>query len=103
MRSIDLAHEVDLTVQRCKARVLGVGDSQYSQGDTQKFETMEFSELIDWTLEELDDVVVYAVMLGIQVRRLRETLDEQSIIRARPGSGMKWLISGDLEAGVADV
>jgi hypothetical protein len=72
MTSDDLADEVEAAIRRCRSRVLGVGDEQYSDGDTQKFENMPILELIDWTLEELDDVIVYAVMLGIRFQRFRD-------------------------------
>lgn len=71
MTSEELAEEVEATVRRCRNRVLGVGDQQYSEGDAQKFERMPVDELMTWTLEELDDAVVYAVMLGIRIRRMR--------------------------------
>lgn len=71
--SEELASEVEAAISRTRGRVLGVGDQQYSQGDTQKFETMEVDELFAWMQEELDDVIVYAVMLGIRLRRTRDT------------------------------
>lgn len=74
MTSDDLADEVEAAIQRCRVRVLGVGDQQYSEGDQQKFERMPVADLFEWTLEELDDVIVYAVMLGVRVRRLAKLI-----------------------------
>lgn len=71
MTSEELADEVQATIERCRSRVLGVGDEQYSEGDQQKFEGMHILQLIDWTLEELDDVIVYATMLTIRFQRFR--------------------------------
>lgn len=65
----DLADEVS-------ARVLGVGAEQYSQGDTQKFELMPVDELFRWANEELQDIIVYAVMLQLRLERVRVSLSE---------------------------
>ena len=67
-----LADHVRTFVSGCIERVVGVGAQQYSQGTTQKFEIMPLGQLIDWTDEELQDVVVYAVMLSIRLRGIRD-------------------------------
>jgi len=74
MRSQELADEVADTIARTTARVLGTGDQQYSEGEVQRFERMTSTELLDWALEELDDLIVYAVMTGIQIKRLKRAL-----------------------------
>lgn len=71
MTSEDLADAVELAITRCRGRVLGVGDQQYSEGEDQRFERMPISELFDWMQEELDDVIVYAVMLSVRLERIR--------------------------------
>jgi hypothetical protein len=94
MRSTDLADEVEAAINRCRSRILGVGKDQYEEEpDTQKFETMPFDQLIDWALEELDDVINYAVMLGIQVRRVRDVLKGQSVMPGGPGDGARWVVT----------
>jgi hypothetical protein len=60
---------------------------------------MEFEELITWALEELDDVVVYATMLGINLKRIASVLSEQRITRGQPGDKLAWKVG---EAGVAE-
>jgi len=77
-----LAEEVAATIRRCQIRVKGVGDEQYSEGDTQKFEHMEMSDLLTWALEECDDAVVYAVMLGIRFRKLKAQWDWNWLLKA---------------------
>lgn len=59
---------------RVTARVLGVGHEQYSLGSEQKFEHLPIYELFEWTQEELDDVIVYAVMLSIRLERLQDAV-----------------------------
>lgn len=83
MTSEELAEEVAATINRCATRIQGVGDQQYSEGGRQKFEYMELSELLTWALEEVDDAVVYAAMLGIRLRRLKAQWD------------WNWLLKGD--------
>lgn len=72
-----LAEHVRTFVGGCIDRVVGVGAEQYSQGSTQKFEVMPLGQLIDWTDEELQDVVVYAVMLSIRLRGIRDRVAGQ--------------------------
>lgn len=64
--------EVLDTFQASARRVMGVGDQQYSQIDGQKFENMPVDDLLAWANEELEDVIVYAVMLRIRLARLRD-------------------------------
>jgi hypothetical protein len=73
--SEELADEVQNTIERVRGRITGVGDEQYSIGGNQKFESMHILQLIDETLAELDDVVAYAVMVGIRFRRFRAKWD----------------------------
>lgn len=75
MKSEDLADEVEELITRCRARVLGTGNEQYSYGDTQKFETLPLLELIDWAMEEVEDSAAYAVMQHIRLRRLRAAIE----------------------------
>lgn len=60
-------------VDRCEDRITGPGAEQYQtpEGD-QKFEQMDLDTLFDWAEEELQDVAVYAAMLAIRLRRLKE-------------------------------
>ena len=51
-------------------RLLGVGKKQYDLGRVQKFEDMSVMELAVGLSEELADVVNYAVMLDIRMKRI---------------------------------
>ena len=75
MTPTELAAEVEAVITECRDRVEGVGAQQYYQeGQPQKFETMDLDGLFEYAEEELRDLVVYAVMLRIRLRRLREAV-----------------------------
>jgi len=74
MSSADLAGYVAEAITRATSRVVGVGQDQYDQGDHQKFETLSLDEMVEMSLEELDDVIVYSVMQQIRVRRIWDEL-----------------------------
>jgi hypothetical protein len=75
--SQELADEVTQAITSCRARVLGVGAEQYDDGSgTQKFETLPMAELERWMEEEVDDMIVYAVMLRIRLRRMMAVLED---------------------------
>lgn len=76
MTSEDLAVYVDAFIREAQARVRGVGDQQYSEGTHQKFEAMHPDELFAWAQEEMQDIAVYAAMLDIRIRRIREALKD---------------------------
>ena len=61
--------ESDTLAGEAAARILGVGDEQYSEGEAQKFETMSLDELFQYLDEELLDQINYAVMLQIRLQR----------------------------------
>jgi hypothetical protein len=58
----------------CTHRILTVGAEQYSEGDTQKFETMPLLGLVQYAREEAQDLAVYAAMLDIRLSRLEAML-----------------------------
>lgn len=76
MNSAQLAHEVEEVVKEAQARIIGVGQEQYAEGDQQKFEIMPFEDLLVYFEEELLDQINYAVMNLIRVRRLKVVLQE---------------------------
>lgn len=76
MTSEELAAEVEAFVARCRSRVTGTGDEQYGNGPVQKFEGLPLMQLIDWALEEIEDVVNYSTMMAIRLQRVRKTLAE---------------------------
>jgi hypothetical protein len=76
MTPVELAADVEAAIAECRERVEGVGAQQYYvPGQPQKFETMPLDGLFEYAEEELRDLVVYAVMLRIRLRRLREHVE----------------------------
>lgn len=78
MTSQELAEAVEDVVARAQSRVTGIGAEQYSQGTTQKFETMTLEGLVDYAIEETLDLVNYGVMLTIRLDRLRTALESEA-------------------------
>ena len=79
MTSEELADQVAAAVEATRDRVLGPGAEQYDDGSgVQKFERLPVPELARWALEEIDDLIVYAVMLRIRIHRLETALGEDS-------------------------
>lgn len=66
-------------VTDCKDRILTVGAEQYSEGDTQKFETMPLLGLVQYAREEAQDLAVYAAMLDIRLSRLEALLRKHPV------------------------
>jgi hypothetical protein len=54
-----------------RERILGTGDDQYSQGDQQAIELKSNTQLVTEAIEELDDLIVYAVVLRSRMDNLR--------------------------------
>lgn len=79
MSSDDLALYVRQFIERATARVKGVGNDQYNEGDYQKFEAMPLDELLDMLQEELQDAAVYAAMLDIRIKRYRDALGKAEL------------------------
>lgn len=84
MNSQQLADAVQLLADGAKSRILGVGDEQYSDGDMQRFESLQLEELFEWLQEELQDVVSYATMLSIRVGRVRSTMQSAGLLGGQP-------------------
>lgn len=75
MTSEELAAEVATAIERVQGRVLGVGHEQYDTPEGQRFERLSPAQIVAEALEEVDDLVVYATTLGIQLRRLQSRLE----------------------------
>lgn len=84
MTSEELAAEVTGLAEIAASRVLGVGDKQYSVGDKQKFEGYTIDRLFGEAEDELADIVSYAAMLRVRLRRLREAVN-QADLKSVPG------------------
>ena len=74
MTSEELAEFVTGEVERLRTRIMGVGKDQYEDGDEQLFETMPLEQLFEYAREELDDIVVYALMTKIRLNRLEQQI-----------------------------
>ena len=78
MEPSELAEEVKDVLLRAVSRVGpdSIGAQQYHEvGKPQKFETITLADLKQMYLEEFEDIVNYAVMAHIRVRRLFEDLE----------------------------
>ena len=76
----ELSTEVDRFIRDARSRIVGVGADQYhTEGEPQRFETLDLDHLFEYVREALLDLANYAVMLGIRVERLR------AIVRAQTG------------------
>lgn len=77
MSSEELAEESAQFIAACVTRIRGVGNEQYDMQGHQKFEELDLDELLDYTLEEIQDIANYAVFLGIRVKRIQHALRER--------------------------
>lgn len=59
---------VDAVIQDAQARIMGVGNDQYSVGDKQKFELVEIDKLMEMAEEETIDQINYGAMLLVRLR-----------------------------------
>lgn len=75
MTSDELAQAVEQFTLGCTKRILGVGHDQYDRDGTQRFESLPVGQLIDDTLEEVQDAVVYMVQLALRLERIRAMVD----------------------------
>lgn len=71
MTSEELAEEVEKVVARCRERITGIGNEQYSlPSGLQDFELRSFDELLQMYLEEIEDGINHLVMLHIRFTRI---------------------------------
>jgi hypothetical protein len=74
MTSEELADQVTQCVESLRSRIIGTGDQQYSNGNTQAIELKSNRQLVQETLEELDDTLVYVAVLRTRLALLLEKL-----------------------------
>jgi hypothetical protein len=55
-----------------RSRIVGTGDQQYSRGNEQSIETKSGGQVLQETLEELDDAIVYLAHLRARLSRLAQ-------------------------------
>lgn len=72
MLSRELSDEVEWLIRECSLRVMGTGNEQYSEGQKQRFERLPLEEVFQYTYEEIEDLIVYATMIHIRLRRLEK-------------------------------
>lgn len=72
MNSQQLADEVSDLIEKCSSRVLGTGNEQYSEGENQRFERLQLEEVFQYSYEEIEDLIAYATMIHIRLKRLEE-------------------------------
>lgn len=78
MNSEELAEAVAEAVEAACERVMGTGKEQYEDvKGKQRFEKLTMTQLLRETLEELDDVMVYNVMLRVRMRNLLKAYEAQ--------------------------
>jgi hypothetical protein len=71
LNSNELAKQVTDCVESLRDRILGTGHDQYANGDEQAIELKNNTQLITEAVEELDDFIVYAVVLRSRIEALR--------------------------------
>ena len=71
MTSEEHAEIVESLVRRLSDRVVGPGEEQYSSGAVQRFESRPVGVIREDALEEVEDLIVYAVQLWIRLGGLR--------------------------------
>jgi hypothetical protein len=76
MTSEEFSDLVTEQVESLRSRIMGVGDSQYSNGDKQKIEAYSDTHLLNEAIAELDDFVVYAVYMRSRMASLRSMLEQ---------------------------
>ena len=72
MTSEELANEVSACVESLRSRIMGTGDQQYSKGNEQSIELKSGAQVLQETLEELDDAIVYLAHLRARLSRLAQ-------------------------------
>jgi hypothetical protein len=76
MTSEELAKVIAETIESVKARILNVGDQQYSLGNKQKIEMKTIDEILVDSLEEVDDLLAYISIIRIRLDQLRNGLGD---------------------------
>jgi hypothetical protein len=72
MTSEELADQVTACVESLRSRIVGTGDEQYSRGNQQSIELKSGGQVLQETLEELDDAIVYLAHLRARLSRLAQ-------------------------------
>jgi hypothetical protein len=76
MTSQELANAIVHMLQSIESRIVGVGAQQYDKGNKQKIEEKSVEKVLDESLEEIDDLLVYLSWARIRVQRVRANLKD---------------------------
>jgi hypothetical protein len=76
MTKNQLALAIGHTISNVMSRILNIGAQQYDLGDVQKIETKSITEVLDESLEELDDLLAYISYARIRVSLLRAKISD---------------------------
>jgi hypothetical protein len=75
-----LALAIGHTISNVMSRILNIGAQQYDLGNVQKIETKSITQVLDESLEELDDLLAYISYARIRVSLLRAKISEHDPI-----------------------
>lgn len=75
MTSEELADEVTGVINNLRSRIVGTGKDQYDMGDTQKIELKSEEQILNETIEEIDDALVYLSHLRSRISNLQESIE----------------------------
>ena len=70
MTSEEMSNLVSNCIESLRSRIMGTGQDQYSNGNQQAIELKTDKELIQETLEELEDGLVYLAVLHSRISNL---------------------------------
>lgn len=80
MTKNQLALAIGHTISNVMSRILNIGAAQYDLGDVQKIETKSITQVLDESLEELDDLLAYISYARIRVSLLRAKISDHDPI-----------------------
>lgn len=75
MNTLAYLHATNRVFDQVRARIGTIGDLQYSQGETQAFESKTYQEIVRDAQEELEDFIAYAAQLHIRLGEVLAALE----------------------------
>lgn len=84
MTSEQLAKAINHMLKSIENRIINVGAKEYDMQGVQKIETKTLSQLLDESIEELDDLIVYLSYTRIKIQKLRANLDIELLESSTP-------------------
>lgn len=79
MTSEELSAFVADFAHRCGSRIITAGQAQYDRGTHQAFEEMTLDQMLEGTLEEIEDAVNHLIMTWINLRRQQLTWNADGV------------------------